>query len=529
MDNKSKYQFHNLLYLLDLECPESEGIINEASSKNLFRSPYRWLVMTHSTQDTITASFYNSSILADSDLVVAARQDDFVNMVELHKASSNGPIQSTPRGYYNGSLMDVRPHRELYRRRRDVMGHTITMSNVIQDSNTTRYHLPREDGMEPENDSIPKICWMNVRLAFQMLNATPGYIFSYRWGYKVNGNWSGMIDDLYTGRADLGTNCVVSDTERLDVVSYTDRLAPFRVRFIFRQPPLPYVANIFSMPFSTSVWVAMSVCVAVSTLTLYLAAKWEGRDGKVATGLDGIGDAMLLAFSAIGQQGCVMEPKRASGRMVVFVVFTALMALYAAYSANIVVLLQAPSDSIRSLPQLAAAKITLAANDVDYNHFIFGLYKDPVRVSVYKRVDPEKGRKQFYSINEGVERIREGLFAFHSIVEPVYRRIEQTFLESEKCDLMEIDFMNSFDTFVPVRKDSPYLELLRVVFKQIRESGIQSVLAKRLQVPKPHCTSKMSSFSSVGLSDMRPVLIFMLYGVLLSVTIVGGEIVVFKL
>lgn len=54
-----------------------------------------------------------------------------------------------------------------------------------------------------------------------------------------------------------------------------------------------------------------------------------------------------------------------------FVLFTALMALYAAYSANIVVLLQAPSDSIRNLPQLAAAKITLAANDVDYNHFVF--------------------------------------------------------------------------------------------------------------------------------------------------------------
>lgn len=57
----------------------------------------------------------------------------------------------------------------------------------------------------------------------------------------------------------------------------------------------------------------------------------------------------------------------------------------------------------------------------------------------------------------------QGLFAFHSIVEPVYMRIEQTFLETEKCDLMEVDFLNSYDSFVPVRKESPYLELLRVV------------------------------------------------------------------
>lgn len=55
----------------------------------------------------------------------------------------------------------------------------------------------------------------------------------------------------------------------------------------------------------------------------------------------------------------------------VLVLFTALMALYAAYSANIVVLLQAPSDSIRTLAQLAHSKITVAAYDVDYSNFVF--------------------------------------------------------------------------------------------------------------------------------------------------------------
>lgn len=55
----------------------------------------------------------------------------------------------------------------------------------------------------------------------------------------------------------------------------------------------------------------------------------------------------------------------------VLVLFAALMALYAAYSANIVVLLQAPSPSIRTLAQLARSKMTIAAHDVDYNHFVF--------------------------------------------------------------------------------------------------------------------------------------------------------------
>ncbi|KAJ8717044.1 hypothetical protein PYW08_005443 [Mythimna loreyi] len=524
----SKYYDHDLLYLVDLDCPKAKEIIALATERNLFRSPYRWLVITVWSKQANKVALWNSPILVDSDLVLAVNTNNFLKLVELHKASPNGSMISTPRGYYNGSLVDERPHRELFRRRRDVMGHTLTMSTVIQDSNTSRYHLLMEDRLEHQHDSISKVCWTNAKMALQMLNATPAVLFSYRWGYKVHGNWSGMIDDLDSGRADFGTNCVVSQ-ERLDVVSFVDTLAPFRVRFVFRQPPLPYVANIFSMPFSTNVWIAMSVCAVLSTATVYLATKWEAKEGKGPTQLDSIGDAMLLTFSAIGQQGCVMEPKRLSGRMMVFVMFTALMALYAAYSANIVVLLQAPSNSIRSLSQLANSKITLAAHDVDYNHFIFQWYKDPVHQLVRKRIDPEKGEKHFYDFNDGVEKIRQGLFAFHAIAETVYLRIEQTFLEAEKCDLMEVDYLSSFDVFVPVRKGSPYLELFRVAFKQLRESGLQSAVSKRLQFSKPHCTSKMSAFSSVGLTDMKPVLIFMLYGICLSVAIAMVEIIVFNM
>ncbi|KAJ8717045.1 hypothetical protein PYW08_005444 [Mythimna loreyi] len=191
---------------------------------------------------------------------------------------------STAPGYYNGSLVDERPHRELFRRRRDVMGHTLTISTVIQDSNTSRYHLLMENRLERQHDFVPKICWTNANMALQMLNATPTALFSYRWGIKVNGKTTcrspGMINDLDSGRADLGTNCFITQ-ERLNVVTYTDTLASFKIRFVFRQPPLPYVANIFSMPFSTNVWIAMSVCAVLSTATVNLAAKWEAKEGKV--------------------------------------------------------------------------------------------------------------------------------------------------------------------------------------------------------------------------------------------------------
>ncbi|XP_063894373.1 glutamate receptor-like [Helicoverpa armigera] len=532
---KSKYQDHAILYLTDLDCAQSKAIISYALSKELFQFTYRWLVLVTSPQlqQSKISLLMNGSVLVDSDLVLAERVGNHFKMVEMHRPGLNGSMITTPRGFYNGSFVDVRPHRELYRRRRNMMGHPITMSNVIQDSNSTREHLPKEDRLELQYDSITKACWSAAKIGFEMINATAKYIFSYRYGYKVDGQWSGMIADLYSNKADVGTNCVIF-RDRFDVVTYTDLVAPMRMLFIFRQPPLAYVANVFYLPFSTRVWVTIAVCTAIATVTLYLASKVELVLTKVRQLDGGICDALLLTMSAVTQQGCYIEPRRAPGRMMVFVLFTALMALYAAYSANIVVLLQAPSDSIRSLPQLANAKITLAANDVDYNHFVFVsspilCFKEPLHTSIRDRVFPENGKARLYSLADGVERIRKGLFALHSVAEPVYRQIEATFLESEKCDIATVDYLVTFDSFTPVRKGSPYLELIRVVHKQIRESGIQSAIRKRFLVSKPHCTTKMSSFSSVGLMDMRPVLILMLYGVAVSVTIVIGEIAVYKL
>ncbi|XP_052755907.1 ionotropic receptor 75a isoform X1 [Galleria mellonella] len=523
-------QKHGIMFLLDLDCPQSEDAIEIASSRNLFGSPYRWLILSTNPEQLESSVLWESPVLPDSDLVLAEKSENGYKLTELHKTSKNMSMISSPRGYYNGTLVDVRTHREIFRRRRNLMGAPLTMSNVIQDSNKTMYHLPREDRLDLQNDVIAKTSWMNARLAFQMLNATARYIFSHRWGYKQNGQWSGMINDLHTGRADVGTNCLGTMTDRFEVILYTDTLARYRVAFILRQPPLSYVSNIFSLPFSTSVWIAIALCSCLSMFALYFTSKWEVRKGKTETQLDGtMGDAFLLTMSAISQQGCVIEPRRLSGRIIVWIFFAVLMALYAAYSANIVVLLQAPSNSIKNLAQLVSSKLTLAAYDVDYSQFIFKLYNDSLHMAVYKKIKPEKSNGLLYEMNEGVEKIRQGLFAFHSITEPVYRRIEQTFLEGEKCDLVEIDYLNAFDPFTPVKKDSPYLELMRVVFKQLAESGIRTAIHKRMFIPKPHCSTKMAAFSSVGMMDLKPVLLLMVYGAVLSLAILVLEMVHYRL
>ncbi|GBP35771.1 Glutamate receptor U1 [Eumeta japonica] len=377
LHHNDKYQKQHFLIVMNLDCLSAIETIQNASAQNLFRSPYRWLVFYdcrgNETEHPAYQLLLSSPLLVSSDVTLARRlADDIFQLIEIHKPSDNESIVETARGWYNHTkFYGVTGPRELFRRRKNLMLHPLTMINVVVDSNSSIEHIPKEDRLEPHFDSLTKICWIIVHLGFQMLNATPRYTFASSFGYKNEfGQWNGAINLLMTHQGDLATSCLPTH-DRSEVVTFTEMVAKTEVAFIFRQPPLSYVVSIYALPFSKNVWIASIVCIIVSGLTLFLATKWESNVHKSPTQPDGtLGDAFLLTMSAVCQQGCVLEPKKISGRMIVLFMFTALMALYAAYSANIVVLLRAPSHAITSLQKLYDSKITLAANDVDYNHFL---------------------------------------------------------------------------------------------------------------------------------------------------------------
>lgn len=54
------------------------------------------------------------------------------------------------------------------------------------------------------------------------------------------------------------------------------------------------------------------------------------------------------------------------------------------------------------------------------------MYKDPVRMEIANKIIPDKGKKHFYSFNDGVERIRQ--------VDLVYNNLEKS-LNDERLDI----------------------------------------------------------------------------------------------
>lgn len=65
------------------------------------------------------------------------------------------------------------------------------------------------------------------------------------------------------------------------------------------------------------------------------------------------------------------------------------------------------------------------------------------------------------SIEEGVRRIRNELFAFHGEIGTVYQLMQNTYLEEEKCGVTQIDYLNILYPPLAIQMQSPYLEIIK--------------------------------------------------------------------
>nr|QIJ45767.1 ionotropic receptor [Glyphodes pyloalis] len=567
--NRTEVYLQHVVLLADLDCPGTDEFLVKASEEGYFKSPYRWVILDLSSQNM--RAFDQLDMLVDSDVVVVRAMDDEVyEFVEVYKISSESNVIHSIRAIWRplkanlnniitkwntiqnmsvkakldnkinekhvvipnnkyGIIEDFRKSKVLSSRRNNLRRHNLTLVNVITDSNNTRDHL--DDRLYLHQDSITKMTYIVVKICFDMINATTQLTFTHTWGYRdKNGNWQGIIDNLIKKKADLGTLTIFTQ-ERMEVIDYVAMVGSTAVRFVFREPPLSYISNIFTLPFTAAVWVAIVVCVLGCSIFLYITSKWEASMSMHQFQLNGSwADVIILIIGAVLQQGCTLEPRYAAGRSVTLLLFIALTILYAAYSANIVVLLRAPSSSVRTLPDLLNSPLKLGASDFEYNRYFFKKLNEPIRKAIYdKKIAPKGKKPNYFSMKEGVEKIRRGLFAFHMELNPGYRLIQETYREDEKCDLVEIDYINEIDPWVPGQKRSPFKDLFKINFLKIRESGLQACIQHRLHVPRPRCSGSVATFSSVGIADMLPAMLATLYGVLLAPAVLLMEILYHRL
>ncbi|CAL1685007.1 unnamed protein product [Lasius platythorax] len=541
---------HRNLYVLNLDCDYAPHVLRQANLKKMFVAPTKWLLLQDrnksidNNDNTKLASTYNSileifedlTVYADSDVVLARKFDgDFLQLMSVYRPSPQRGVIWENRGNWtvkNGLRMktfDVASAR-----RRNLQQTALKSALVMTDLNTINHLTDFED---KSIDPVTKAGYPWILHLAKRMNATISFEIIDSWGYRIeNGSWSGMIGMLERREIDIGGTATFLVSERLGVVQYIQLYTQTSSRFIFRRPLLSTVSNIFTLPFQRNVWIAIGVFLILVFCLLSLSIKWEyHQDIKMTKSAvywkqlnpskPTASDNLLNLLGAFTQQGSAYEPFRVSSRIVILMLLLASLSLYAAYTANIVGLLQSTTDSIKTLPDLFNSPLKLGAQDVVYNRHYFKSFQDPVRKEIVEQQIEPKGRKSnWMPIEEGVHRIKNELFAFHGEIGSIYQLIEDTYQEEEKCGLTEIDFLKVLYPLLVIQIQSPYLEIIKNGALKLGEYGLKYREEYRLYTRKPVCSSQTTSFTTIGVTECYFALVIMGYGILFAAIIFALEL-----
>lgn len=169
-----------------------------------------------------------------------------------------------------------------------------------------------------------------------------------------------------------------------------------------------------------------------------------------------------------------------------------------------------------------------------------------------KKILNKGGTDNFYPLEEGVQKMKKGLFALHMETPVGYRLVSKYFSENEKCDLREIPFANIRSPHFVSRKHSAFKEFFRIMWVplysvvyldercwvniccgsyfrtlRIKENGVQNRLWTEVYVKKPKCTQQ-GNFIPLALMDVSPVIFAFLGGITLSLCVFLLELLIHK-
>ncbi|KAF7272836.1 hypothetical protein GWI33_014400 [Rhynchophorus ferrugineus] len=528
--------------VVQTSCSGVLPLLKKVNEAFLFAPPFHWVLLTTKENgENFVSSLRNFSFLVDTDINIGEKvTEGHVTVKKLFKKhASDTELLEEPYGQWDerSKFRENIGFEVITWKRRRSLGVRLRACLVITNPQSLN-HLT--DTRDKHIDSLSKVCYPLLKNLISIYNISLSIQVQRTWGYKDNqSNWSGMMGLLTRRETDISGTSLFMTRERVSIIDYIATVSPTRSKFVFRQPKLSYVSNIFTLPFDSKVWMCSGLLIVIVTVVLYVLIKWEWRkktfvkiEDDVCTEpelTDSFMEVVFVIFAALCQQGASVIPYSSPGRIATIFLFIAVMFLYVSYSANIVALLQMSSSSIRTLEDLLNSRLLIGVDDLVYNRFYFSTAEEPIRKSIYERKVAPPGKPSSYmSMTEGVRRMKEGLFAFHMETGSGYKLVSEIFTENEKCDLQELSYIQVVDPYFAVSKNLSYREMFKVGFHLLRENGMQRRENNRIYTKKPICTSMAGSFISVGIIDCYFAAVILLGGIAASMVMFFLEILMHK-
>ncbi|XP_055604326.1 glutamate receptor ionotropic, kainate glr-3-like [Uranotaenia lowii] len=524
--------------VIDARCEEllSSLIFHENINAFMLTHVY-WLFLDESSTSPLTEAngeptdlsqvqekfdflFRNVDVLPTTHVVVGVFTDDW-NLFDSYKPCWPQKVKFVEISCANESLSLVENIRQgLWnveskpKERRNLHHCFISSGTAIT---VPEHYKGMDDHTDTIHDLFAKANFPFIRALMYDLNFTLNLRQVDKGGWKTNGTFSGLMGEFQRRTIELGGMGMLMRSERMEVVDYTIVTLVIKTSFVFKQPPLSLVSNIFELPFSIGVWVSCVGFVMIYWVGLMLFRAITKTERFTPL------DSLMYIVGTLCQQNLELFPKYEGAKILLFWVQLANFFIFTSYSASIVALLQSPSRSITSMADLASSPLKAGAQDVVYAWVYLNESKDPAVQSLFRKKIKPFGTKAFTEAEVGMKRVKDELYAYQAEVNAAYRLIMETFTPDDTCKVYELDAIKLPPFSVPVVKGSKYRELFKQRLIWQREVGIIRRFNLIWIAQKPTCEEGAAEFTSVGLKELRHSYYVMLVGFGIAFIILAFE------
>ncbi|XP_070213010.1 glutamate receptor-like [Littorina saxatilis] len=251
------------------------------------------------------------------------------------------------------------------------------------------------------------------------IEASPDDSYGYE---RPTGNWTGLIGQLQSKKADLAVAPLTVFSKRANIVHFTYPVMSSGLRILYKVPDPWSEREAFSIllsPFTPGLWVVLLLMFIATSVFFYVIGRFSPYEdhafvGKAATyeGLTLL-NSFLYTFTSLTFQGYTAAPRSMAGRFLAAFWWMFVLLVIAAYTASLCAIFLSYKPSILSMPFATFDELS------QQTHVAYGIVRGGSTEFYLKNSKRKLEKRLWGTINANSENVmagsvQEGLHRVHS-------------------------------------------------------------------------------------------------------------------
>ncbi|XP_070155700.1 probable glutamate receptor [Polyergus mexicanus] len=502
-------------------------------TRNNFVNVSTWITMSYPTwliffdnKNNLTDFFFDVYVPFDSKFMVA---QSIINetgkeiITEVYQVYKDKELRLNRFGVWDAEDGLKGPPHGLYLRRNDLFGHNLRVAS-LQDPPVSLFRRNEKNEVIGIYGFFGEI----ILLLQEKLNCTFTYKEAGSWGMCLpNGSCTGAIGMLKNDEIDFAATEFMMTKQRLSFVTFTTPIFSTKVRPYVKRPKSTSIIkwDAYVAPFSANIWKVIALFIIIISASIVfiqkLFASVHLQDNNSPSRFTEILFFITGAFCNQGMQQSTLDPVR----MVHLVTYLTAVIILAAYSAALISFLTVntfvmPFTTMDGLLKDGSFRCGVIGNSAYYA--FLQRSTDKVMSQVFTKLI-KKEKKMPTSYLEGIELIcKEDKYAFVAL-----DNMAALLQQSVDCKLEPLDIITPATIAMALQRNSPFRGIINIHILLLRDSGIlQRLLETQWSVQLGASTS---SWKSVEIGDIMPLLFFIIIALFVSYLIYIIEHITYKI